>query len=122
MKTSIELIGNERLRQMIEEGFDSGHDNQHHNGELLKAAISYGLAAIMQDRQSYPDSVRDTLNKTAEQLWPWDLSWWKPTPRDRVRQLVKAGALIAAEIDRIQSARLLVCPNCEKPGCNLGCT
>lgn len=33
--------------------------------------------------------------------WPWDLKrHWKPTPGDPVRQLVKAGALIAAEIDR----------------------
>ena len=35
--------------------------------------------------------------------WPksWDIIWWKPTPKDRVRELAKAGALIAAEIDRI---------------------
>jgi hypothetical protein len=32
---------------------------------------------------------------------PWGESWWKPTPEDRVRELVKAGALIAAEIDRL---------------------
>jgi len=29
------------------------------------------------------------------------VSHWKPTPDDRVRELVKAGALIAAEIDRL---------------------
>jgi hypothetical protein len=33
--------------------------------------------------------------------WPWDAEWWKPSP-DSVRNLVKAGALIAAEIDRLQ--------------------
>ena len=33
--------------------------------------------------------------------WPWDDEWWKPTPDDRIRELVKAGALIAAEIDRL---------------------
>ena len=34
--------------------------------------------------------------------WPptWDFSWYKPTTR--IRDLVKAGALIAAEIDRHQ--------------------
>ena len=31
----------------------------------------------------------------------WDWTWWKPSPNDRIRELSKAGALIAAEIDRI---------------------
>ena len=35
-------------------------------------------------------------------LWPWKEAWWKPTPEDRIRELVKAGALIVAEIDRLR--------------------
>jgi hypothetical protein len=36
--------------------------------------------------------------------WPWDLKWWKPTtPR---RDLVKAAALIVAEIERLDRAAL----------------
>jgi hypothetical protein len=35
------------------------------------------------------------------QDWPWDERWWKPS-NDPIRDLVKAGALIAAEIDRLQ--------------------
>jgi len=34
-------------------------------------------------------------------LWPWGSEWWKPS-KDPIRDLVKAGALIAAEIDRLQ--------------------
>jgi hypothetical protein len=36
-------------------------------------------------------------------LWPksWAEDWWKPMADDRVWQLTKAGALIAAEIDRL---------------------
>jgi hypothetical protein len=34
-------------------------------------------------------------------MWPWDNKYWKPS-EDKVRNLVKAGALIAAEIDRLQ--------------------
>jgi hypothetical protein len=30
---------------------------------------------------------------------------WKPSPDDRFRELVKAGALIAAEIDRLLRAK-----------------
>lgn len=36
--------------------------------------------------------------------WPWEARFWKPCPDDRARELVKAGALIAAEIDRLQRA------------------
>lgn len=35
----------------------------------------------------------------ARWLWPWEHRWYKPTPEDRVRELTKAGALIAAAID-----------------------
>jgi hypothetical protein len=33
-------------------------------------------------------------------LWPWSGMDWRPSA-DRVRELAKAGALIAAEIDRL---------------------
>jgi hypothetical protein len=34
-------------------------------------------------------------------VWPFTEHWWKPTPNNRIRELEKAGALIAAEIDRL---------------------
>jgi hypothetical protein len=36
--------------------------------------------------------------------WPWDYDWWKPSD-DPIRNLTKAGALIAAEIDRLNRLR-----------------
>jgi hypothetical protein len=42
-----------------------------------------------------------TENTEAWQWWPWSFEWWKP--KDRIRNLVRAGALIAAEIDRLQA-------------------
>lgn len=83
----IELIAKERQRQIDVEGWTPAHDAEHSNEELSKAAACYAL----------PESVRFYVS-----LWPWDASSFKPTPNDRVRELVKAGALIAAEIDRIQ--------------------
>jgi len=41
---------------------------------------------------------------TTHRRWPWHPLQWKPTPKDRVRELVKAGALIVAEIERLQRA------------------
>jgi hypothetical protein len=34
-------------------------------------------------------------------FWPWNFKWWKPHPDNRIRDFEKAGALIAAEIDRL---------------------
>lgn len=95
MKTGIELIAEERQRQIEVEGWTEEHDDRHSQSELAIAGGCYALAYA--DRQS--DMY---LERAVNQFWPWDNKWWKPTPDDPVRQLVKAGALIAAEIDRLQ--------------------
>lgn len=92
MKTGIERIADERKRQIKEEIWTPEHDDAFVNAELSYAAAAY---AIPNDE---PMLVR------AVHLWPWDHEWWKPTPDDRIRELEKAGALIAAEIDRLQRA------------------
>lgn len=89
--TGAELIAVERERQITTEGWTSTHDDMHTVGQLSLAAASY---AIPPDHRN-PDD--------APVLWPWDIEWWKPT-ENRVRELAKAGALIAAEIDRLQRA------------------
>lgn len=86
-----ELIAAERRRQIDEEGWTPEHDAEHVANELVVAAMAYADAALMpgipvQDPSDY---------------WPWHLDWWKPSA-DPVRNLVKAGALIAAEIDRLR--------------------
>lgn len=96
-RTGAQLIQSERKRQKESEGYDAEHDDQYLNGELLTAALLY--ASTPQARQQMVDA--DGVPVT----WPWralNPDSWKPTPYDRVRELTKAGALIAAEIDRIQ--------------------
>lgn len=87
-----QLIINERLRQVQEEGYEASHDDQHVKGEIAIAALCYAQAA--RENSSTPST-----------WWPWDLKYWKPgnptTPVDRERCLIKAGALIYAEIDRL---------------------
>ena len=97
MKTGIELIKDERERQVSQEGWTAGSDDKHQpEGQLALAAACYAL----------PERVRNIsrpgLSAFLHMFWPWHEAWWKPTPNDRVRELVKAGALIAAEIDRLQ--------------------
>lgn len=89
MKTGIELMAAEREAHFEREGWTEEHDDEHTNRELSNAAVCYVLA----ERQSIVGTY-----------WPalWG-KWWKPTTY--LRNLVKAGALLAAEIDRLQRAQ-----------------
>jgi hypothetical protein len=97
MSAGADLITAERKRQEFEEGYDTEHDRIEHGGwELVSAAASYllnksGLVAL-------PGEV---VGDVPPASWPWESRFWKPTPDDRIRELTKAGALIAAEIDRL---------------------
>lgn len=89
MKTGIEIIAEERERQMKVEKWTPQHDKEHVIGELANAASCYAMIPGLRPA-SFPPSH-----------WPW-IDGWNPTPNDRIRELAKAGALIAAEIDRLQ--------------------
>ena len=88
------LIARERLRQIEGEGYTPEHDDEHTDQSLAKAAVCYA-----------------TPNRTAAQAverWPWanapivHHNIHNPRGREsRIRELAKAGALIAAEIDRL---------------------
>ena len=95
MKDGATLIVEERLRQVLDEHWTPGHDDGHTRGELIDAGLSYIYAAI---------NVGHPAMHTQPKEWPWDGDWWKPDTNP-VRNLVKAGALIAAEIDRLQRIR-----------------
>lgn len=83
--TGVQLIEQERKRQIEQEGYRADHDDNHTEHELRHAAIAYILSAAEDDR--------------AYHFWPFD---GNIKPGDSaIDDLVKAGALIAAEIDRI---------------------
>jgi hypothetical protein len=102
MMTGTQLIEVERTRQITREGFTHAHDDDHDGGELIHAAIAYAEHAHAQDGEYLNDFIENTYCDGPAK-WPWDASWWKPSD-DPIRNLVKAGALIAAEIDRLQRA------------------
>jgi hypothetical protein len=85
MEEAVLEVVAERRRQVEAEGWALEHDDKHTDGALAKAATCYASV--------YPLGAC---------YWPWDLKWWKP--KDRRRNLVKAGALILAEIERIDRA------------------
>lgn len=96
MKTGIELITEERQRQIEQEGWTAGSDDLHCQGEMAAAGACYAKFAASCARMP----ANSVLSRSPFVDWPWHRSWWKPT--GGVRDLVKAGALIAAEIDRLQ--------------------
>lgn len=84
----IEDIIAERQRQTIMEGFTTEHDDKHVLGEMRTAAGCYCLFGM--------GSVAPWHRPS---FWPWHWSWWKP--QNERRDLIKAAALIVAEIERL---------------------
>lgn len=89
--TGADLIAAERQRQMAKEGWTPAHDDEHVSGELAWAAVCYAA----------PGSVYSDGSDMVDP-WPWAKEWDKRDKHDRQRRLVIAGALIAAEIDRLR--------------------
>lgn len=79
----------ERQRQRSVEGWTTEHDDAYQNNELADAAACYAIHA---NNQGFSTPAH----------WPWDPEWWKQSGARR--DLVKAGALILAEIERIDRA------------------
>ena len=101
MKTGSELIAEERQRQVEEEGWSSAHDDGYFGFELPRAAACYAMGEpIFLERRLGVGGDRRLPIVTFPNVWPWDKEEWKP--KDDLSNLVRAGALIAAEIDRIQ--------------------
>lgn len=88
----VSAIATERARQISDEGYAPEHDAEHGWHVLAQAGACYAehiadhLAAVGSDVVVHPS-------------WPWSVRDWKPSRQDPRRQLVKAGALIAAAID-----------------------
>lgn len=93
MTKAIELIAAERQRGIEKEKYDADHDDEHVAGHIAQGGIAYVMAFIRQHNEKRPD-----LDFVREMYWPFEASTWKPG--DRVRNLVKAGTMIAAELDR----------------------
>ncbi|HCF6684883.1 TPA: hypothetical protein NII49_005941 [Pseudomonas aeruginosa] len=81
----------ERRRQITAEGWTPEHDDLHCAAELPRAAAAYILSGA---------------NDEAPAIWPFVAKWWKP--RDARTNYVRAGALLLAEIERLDRAASLL--------------
>ena len=95
LKVAAEIVA-ERDRQQAVEGWTPEHDDAHADGELAEAATCYAASSIAWIANRIPS---DPLWN-----WPWSRAWWKP--KDARRDLIRAAALIVAEIERLDRAAL----------------
>lgn len=101
----------ERKRQVEAEGWTPKHDDEHENGQMAYAAAWYAINAESHDYHdmvgvaAFQNSLNDHFKDEYSWCrWPWSMVWWKP--KDRRGDLVKAGALILAEIERLDRIAL----------------
>ena len=93
-------IADERQRQVDAEGYSAENDADYKAGELANAALAYLQVAAMDLTAGGRSHV---ATRSPPACWPWHRLWWKP--RDAHRDLVRAGALIAAQLDAIDRQR-----------------
>ncbi|WP_198647642.1 Lar family restriction alleviation protein [Agrobacterium pusense] len=105
---AIKAIAAERRRQIEKEGWSPDHDDAHCDGSIALAAACYAMFAAVSDNARRSTQLPVSLTNDGQavegwaaflSIWPWERHFWKPTTR--VRDLEKAGALIAAELDRV---------------------
>lgn len=92
----------ERRRQVEAEQWTPEHDDRYRQRQLAMAAACYAAAVPVHDVLDYSDGKIENRVPAMPSAWPWTRAWWKPgTAR---QNLVKAGALILAEIERLDRA------------------
>lgn len=97
--TGTALIAEKARTNREHKGYTPEHDDTHTGGELVKAAICYAERARW--LESFPKADE---HLGVPHLWPFEPESWKPSD-DPIRNLVHAGALIVAEIERLQRLR-----------------
>jgi hypothetical protein len=113
--SGLDKIAEERQRQIEEEGWTPEHDDKHESGAMALAAACFATPVKLYQRND------TAVGLTFTDPWPWEMKWDKrlifgsnrdnpgnvrPHPQtyndaERIELLTKAGALIAAEIDRL---------------------
>ena len=96
---SLELVWAERLRQKEVEGYTPAHDDEHEGSQMAVLAAAYALGS----RAFALDGITDRARRRPEMvevLGLLDTYGWSFKPKDPIRDLVRAGALILAELER----------------------
>jgi hypothetical protein len=96
---ALQAVSAERRRQIEAEGYDPRHDDEHVCGEIAAYAAFYAMPPAARD---WPATETGYGATWGEAIVPE--GWAPPKTGDRHRELVKAAALIIAEIERLDRA------------------
>ena len=99
--TGVELIKEERKKQISKYGYDAKHDLGYKDKQLVYAAIAYLFCAI---EEKAGDVIIEETSKMPN-FFPFDAKFFKD--EGKIENLKKAGAFIAAELDRLQEEESL---------------
>jgi hypothetical protein len=103
--TVIDEIAAERKRQREDEDWSDSHDDEHDDGSLVAAAACYAYQSSIDKgiTRGLADEKAGHLS-IINFMWPssWDWEWWKP--KGKRRNLIRAAALIVAEVERMDRA------------------
>lgn len=99
-KATLDVVA-ERQRQISAENYTPDQDDAYTQNELTRAAEGY-IHTVVSRGWTYESNPNDYECEEIPPFWPWADEHWKPkSPR---RDLVRAAALIIAEIERIDRA------------------
>jgi len=101
LSQALQDVINERRRQCTDEGYTAEHDDAHADGELARAAAVYALVSALHDEERKSALYVSGLHMFSVVRRIWPARWYNPKIKDRRRDLVRAGALIVAEIERL---------------------
>lgn len=99
MKTGIELITEERQKQIDNHGFTNQHDVYEYN--------DYDLPRVILALACHPTDYYYYNLPTKIPIPGWGQKLQQKFKDDNIHRLKVAGALIAAEIDRLQSKSVI---------------
>lgn len=93
---SLQMVTQERARQVEVLGYDDENDSSYEDDVLARAAATYLMRPLFSD----VDYAKGT-GKGVPYMFPFPEEYWKPHPENRLRELTKAGALVLAEMHRL---------------------
>jgi len=102
MSSAIDDVLAERQRQIEVEGWTEAHDDDHYPGDMAMAGACYAAhaacGAAIERGDFDPHSRLEAAQQLVRRMWPWGREWWKP--KNNRRDMVRAAALMIAEIER----------------------
>lgn len=106
MKTAIEMIAKERQEQIEKHGRTLDHDVKNNNAYQLAKAAQHLLIDFTGLSQNAAYELKlDVIGQDSPEGWDRML-FQKMMDKPYLERLIIAGALIAAEIDRIEASKI----------------